>query len=157
MSNKIECLGSEEIIRRYLDLHRDFPKIITLCGSRRFKEAYEKANKELTLAGNIVISVGMLGHQEGLDMDGPVKKGLDELHLRKIDLADEVFVVNPIVIVCGRCNKPTRLFTELSQETECCRSNKWSKKSYIGESTKKEIEYARSKGKIIRFLEEIQG
>ena len=37
-------------------------KVITLCGSTRFKEDYIRVQKELTLAGNIVISVGLSGH-----------------------------------------------------------------------------------------------
>jgi hypothetical protein len=71
------------------------PTIVCLCGSTRFKQAFEQANRRLTLEGKIVLSVGMFGHDEGLDMDGPAKASLDELHLRKIDLADEVLVLNP--------------------------------------------------------------
>ena len=37
-------------------------RVITLCGSTRFKEDFERVNKELTLAGHIVISVGCFGH-----------------------------------------------------------------------------------------------
>lgn len=70
------------------------PRIVCLCGSTRFGEAYRRAMRDETLAGKIVLSVGLLGHQEGLDMDGPIKAMLDELHLRKIDLADEVLVLN---------------------------------------------------------------
>ncbi len=69
----------------------------------------------------IVLSVGLLGHAEGIDMDGPVKKMLDELHLRKIDLADEVLVLN--------------------------------RDGYVGDSTRREIAYARSLGKTLRWLE----
>lgn len=65
-------------------------KIITLCGSTRFKEEYIKVQRDLTLQGNIVISVGLFGH----DMSGETKKMLDELHLRKIDISDEIFVIN---------------------------------------------------------------
>ena len=36
--------------------------VITLCGSTRFKEQFLEAQKRLTLAGNIVISVGLFGH-----------------------------------------------------------------------------------------------
>ncbi|MDD7456216.1 MAG: hypothetical protein PUK70_08250 [Bacteroidales bacterium] len=36
--------------------------VITLCGSTRFKELFQEAQKHLTLEGNIVISVGLLGH-----------------------------------------------------------------------------------------------
>lgn len=71
-----------------------FPTIVTLCGSTRFKEAYAAAARAETLAGRIVLSVGLLGHDEGLDMRGPVKAMLDELHLRKIDVSDEVLVLN---------------------------------------------------------------
>jgi hypothetical protein len=70
------------------------PTIVCLCGSTRFREAYEKAQKEETLAGKIVLTVGLFGHAEALDMEGPTKKMLDELHLRKIDLADEILVLN---------------------------------------------------------------
>jgi hypothetical protein len=70
------------------------PKVVCLCGSTRFAEAYRDANRSETLAGRIVLSVGLLGHAEGIDMDGPVKAMLDDLHLRKIDLADEVLILN---------------------------------------------------------------
>jgi hypothetical protein len=72
----------------------DKPTVVCLCGSTRFLEAYQQANKSETLAGRIVLSVGMFGHHEGLDMDGPVKAMLDRLHLAKIDLADEILVLN---------------------------------------------------------------
>ncbi len=97
--------------------------VITLCGSTKFKEEFLQAQKELTLQGNIVISVGLFGHsgdnevwQEG------TKEMLDDMHKRKIDMANEIFVIN--------------------------------KDGYMGESTKSEIAYAKSVGKIIRYLEE---
>lgn len=70
-------------------------KIITLCGSTRFKEQYLEAQKRLTLEGNIVISVGLFGHSGDDEVwtDG-TKAMLDDMHKRKIDLADEIFVVN---------------------------------------------------------------
>ena len=37
-------------------------KVITLCGSTRFKEQFFEVQKRLTLEGNIVISVGLFGH-----------------------------------------------------------------------------------------------
>ena len=70
-------------------------KIITLCGSTRFKEQYMAAQKRLTLEGDIVISVGMFGHSGDAEVWKPgVKEMLDDMHLRKIDLADEIFVIN---------------------------------------------------------------
>ena len=104
-------------------------KVVTLCGSTRFKDEFMKAQKELTLQGNIVISVGLFGHSgdsevwESMD-EGTLtrtKEMLDDMHKRKIDMSDEIFVIN----VGG----------------------------YIGESTRSEIEYAKEHGKVVRYLE----
>ena len=104
-------------------------KVITLCGSTRFKDAFMEAQKRLTLDGNIVISVGLFGHSgdsevwENMD-EGTLtatKTMLDDMHKRKIDMADEIFVIN----VGG----------------------------YIGESTRSEIEYAKAQGKQVNYLE----
>lgn len=104
-------------------------KVITLCGSTRFKDEFMKAQKDLTLKGNIVISVGLFGHSgdwevwENMD-EGTItktKEMLDDMHKRKIDMADEIFVIN----VGG----------------------------YIGDSTKSEIEYAIKNGKKVNYLE----
>lgn len=105
-------------------------RVITLCGSTRFKDAFLDAQKKLTLEGNIVISVGLFGHSgdsevwENMD-EGTLtktKEMLDDMHKRKIDMAGEIFVIN----VGG----------------------------YIGSSTKSEIEYAIATGKAVRYLEE---
>lgn len=97
-------------------------KVITLCGSTRFKEQFIEIQKNLTLEGNIVISVGAFGHCGDNEVWTDGKKAmLDRMHLAKIDLADEIFVIN-----VG---------------------------NYIGDSTRKEIEYAKSKDKRVRFLE----
>ena len=70
-------------------------KVITLCGSTKFKEQYLEAQKRLTLEGNIVISVGLFGHSGDDEVwtEG-TKAMLDDMHLRKIDMADEIFVIN---------------------------------------------------------------
>ena len=70
-------------------------KVITLCGSTRFKDAFLEAQKRLTLAGNIVISVGLFGHagDDEVWTEG-VKEMLDDMHKRKIDMADAIYVIN---------------------------------------------------------------
>ena len=70
-------------------------KVITLCGSTRFKDAFMEAQKRLTLDGNIVISVGLFGHSGDDEVwtEG-IKEMLDDMHKRKIDMADEIFVIN---------------------------------------------------------------
>ena len=76
--------------------------VITLCGSTRFKDQFMEAQKRLTLEGNIVISVGLFGHSgdqevwENMD-EGTLtktKEMLDDMHKRKIDMADAIYVIN---------------------------------------------------------------
>jgi len=70
-------------------------KVITLCGSTRFKDAFMEAQKRLTLEGNIVISVGLFGHSGDEEVWTPgTKEMLDDMHRAKIDMADEILVIN---------------------------------------------------------------
>ena len=69
--------------------------VITLCGSTRFKDAFMAVQKKLTLEGNIVISVGLFGHSGDDEVwtEG-TKEMLDNMHKRKIDMADASYVIN---------------------------------------------------------------
>ena len=69
--------------------------IITLCGSTKFKDAFIEKQKELTLKGYIVISVGLFGHSGDKEawVEG-IKEMLGDMHKRKIDMADEILVIN---------------------------------------------------------------
>jgi len=99
-------------------------KVITLCGSTRFKDEFLKVQKQLTLEGNIVISVGFFEHvdNEFENVITPeIKAMFDDIHKRKIDISDEIYVIN--------------------------------KNGYIGESTKGEIEYTIKTGKRVNYLE----
>lgn len=89
-------------------------------------DAFFDAGWKETLAGKIVLSVGVCKHAEdhgGEALGEDVAAMLDELHKRKIDLADEVLILN----VGG----------------------------YIGKSTRSELDYAIAHGKTIRYLEPI--
>lgn len=70
------------------------PSVVCLCGSTRFKAAFEEANRRETLAGRVVLSVGVFGHCEAEPLMPEVKAELDALHLKKIDLAEEILVIN---------------------------------------------------------------
>lgn len=73
----------------------DRPVIVCLCGSTRFSEAFHDANLRETLAGKIVLSIGCdFKSDDALGLTEADKERLDELHLRKIDLADEVLILN---------------------------------------------------------------
>ena len=89
-------------------------KVITLCGSTRFKDAFMEAQKQLTLEGNIVISVGLFGHSGDDEVwtEG-IKEMLDDMHKRKIDMADEIFVIN----VGGYIGASTRSEIEYAKAT----------------------------------------
>lgn len=70
-------------------------KVITLCGSTKFKDDFEKELKRLTLEGNIVLTVALWGHSGDSEvLNNEVKSMLDDMHKRKIDMADEIFVIN---------------------------------------------------------------
>lgn len=94
----------------------DRPEVVCICGSMRFAEEMRAVSRSLTLAGVIVLMPG--------EVDAPItdeqKAALGELHLRKIDLADRVVVVN--------------------------------RGDYFGESTMREIDYARVAGKPVTFV-----
>ena len=98
-------------------------KIITLCGSIKFKDEFMKVQEKLTLEGDIVLTPNFFNNIKKEDIDEKTQEMLDEMHKQKIDISDEIYVIN----VSG----------------------------YIGESTKSEIEYAKSKGKKISYLENI--
>ena len=70
---------------------RERPEIVCICGSMRFVDEMRAANRDLTLAGVIVLAPGEPGEAITVDQ----KAALDALHLRKIELADRVLVVNP--------------------------------------------------------------
>ena len=73
----------------------DKHKVIVLCGSTKFKNEFEMINKELTLRGHIVISVGCFEYHGNNDsINTNTKRMLDKLHKRKIDLASAIMVVN---------------------------------------------------------------
>lgn len=105
------------------------PPIVALCGSTRYWDEMTEANLYETAAGRIVLAPGCNMKQPHPLWDDQaradrLKQQLDELHRRKIDLADEVLVVNP--------------------------------DGYIGDSTRSEIEYARSLPKPIRYTHPVR-
>lgn len=96
-------------------------KVITLCGSTRFKEHFQKVEENLTLKGIIVISLGFFANED-YKITYEQELLFDEMQKRKIEMADEVMVID----VDG----------------------------YIGPSTRKEIEFAKSRGKKIKYYTE---
>ena len=101
------------------------PQVVCLCGSTRFVEQLRAVNRDLTLAGAIVLAPAELEHADGPAGDQQLsdeeRAALGALHLAKIDLADRVVVVNP--------------------------------GGYVGESTRREIRYAHDAGKPVEYTD----
>jgi len=100
------------------------PLTVCICGSTKFKHEFEQANKDFTLKGYIVLTVGFFGHCDEDVMTDETKSALDKLHLKKIGQSDLIYIVN--------------------------------KDGYVGESTRKEIEYAQRLGRNIGYMEEVK-
>ena len=93
--------------------------VITLCGSLRFREEFERLDAELSLAGHVVLTPTLLAPSRELSAEERARLG--RIHLQRIAMSDEVLVVN-----VG---------------------------DHVGESTRREIEYARSRGVAVSYLE----
>ena len=95
-------------------------RIVTLCGSTRFGRAFEEAELSLTLLGCVVLTIGcnlksdaeLFAHLPTEKVE-QIKRGLDVLHLEKIDLSDEIFVLN----VQGYIGESTRAEIEYAERT----------------------------------------
>ena len=100
-------------------------KVVTLCGSTKFEAEFAEVNQRLTMDGCVVISLGMFTLPDPPDHDwtadsSDLKARLGRVHLQKIRMSDEVYIVDP--------------------------------GGYVGESTRREIAYAQSLGKPVRYL-----
>ena len=107
-----------------MSINKNKYNIITLCGSIKFKDEFMKVQEKLILDGNIVLTPNFFNNIKKEEIDLETKRMLDEMHKQKIDMSDEIYVIN-----FG---------------------------GYIGESTKTEIEYAKTKGKKVSYLESIK-
>lgn len=126
-SDEFEKYSAPQVLKRRILCDR---KIITLCGSSKFKTEFERVQKQLSYGNNcIVLSLDFFTKSENLFYDNKETKELAEsklreTHLAKISISDEIYVIN--------------------------------KDGYIGESTSKEIEYAQSLGIPVKYLEPLE-
>lgn len=97
-------------------------EVIVMTGSTRFKEEFDREEARLTLAGNVVLSLGVFSKYFGLELTKEQKDQLFLVHIEKILMADHLYVIN--------------------------------KDGYIGDSTRKEIEFAKNLGLKISYMEE---
>lgn len=127
-----EFVIKEMLPEAQMNVNRDKPPIVCLCGSTRFMEEFIEYQTLFTLRGYIVLTVAVCKHEEaknnsghgGEEISQEIADMLDKLHLHKIDIADHIYVIN--------------------------------KGGYIGESTRKEIRYAEHLRKPVQYLEELK-
>jgi hypothetical protein len=122
----VACLEEHE--RRAVQGPGDRPTVTTLCGSTRFPDAFALAMMHLTLKGHVVLTVGMCAHADTpvgskfLAHDGdestPEKQRLDELHFRKIEMSDGIYVVNPGDYVGSSTMREVKYALELGKTVE---------------------------------------
>lgn len=96
-------------------------KVITICGSLRFKDDMMRIALDLELEGNCILTPLYPVKDNKDDFTDEEMKILDQMHKCRIDMSDAIYVVN--------------------------------KGGYIGESCKREIEYAKKTNKEILYLE----
>ncbi len=88
LSFEITIKGSEslKLVNKY--------NIITLCGSIKFKNEFLKAQEKLTLNGNIVFTPNFFNNIKKEEINEKTKQMLDKMHKQKIDISDEIYVIN---------------------------------------------------------------
>ena len=87
-------------------------KIITLCGSIKFKDVFMRVQEKLTLDGNIVLTPNFFNGIKKEEIDKRMKKMLDEMHKQKIDMSDEIYVIN----IGGYIGESTKSEIEYAKE-----------------------------------------
>lgn len=111
--------------------HKQPRTIVCLCGSTRFSAAYQQANLQETIAGKIVLTIGCDLRSDHEIFGELAKEELLRLKEELDDLhLDKIALAHEVLIL--------------------------NVDGYIGESTARELEYARAMGKKIRFWEEEQ-
>jgi len=102
-------------------------RIVCLCGSVRFKKEFDETNWAFTLSGDIVLQPGCWDHDSFHEDNAYMKQY--KIDLDKLHKA-KIDLADMVYII--------------------------NKDGYIGESTRSEIEYAKSKGKWIEYMEPLE-
>lgn len=106
------------------------PEVVCLCGSTRFYNEFQEANYNLTMQGKIVLSVGFFHHQ------------CKEVHGEGVGCSEEQKVL---------LDELHKRKIDLAGSILVLNVG-----GYIGESTRSEIEYAKTHGKRVEYLEPIE-
>lgn len=121
-------------------------KVITLCGSTKFRDEFLEANRRLTLEGNIILMPGVFGYAAN-ENDDKTKQMLIDVHQKRIDMSDEIFVIN----VGGYIGNDTQTEIKYAKQTgkivkymvpmEGDKANMRNVDKYINEESEKEVEF----------------
>lgn len=130
----------------------DRPKVVALIGSSRFKARFHEEGFRLEKQGVVAIMMACFQHADGLTMN---PEEFDRVHgtdAARIDMADEVLVLNVHQPWCPRCGTFCRYGRKGQRFTSLCCDVDVEQRGYVGDSTRLEIAYARERGKLVRFL-----
>ena len=132
-----------------------------LIGSSRFKAEFHRLGERLEKEGVLVLMMAFFAHADERPVTPEEREVLRIVDRRRLDMATEVWVVNPRVRCCPSCGKPTVLITDDWSYCRECRSGArpdlMPVRPYVGEDTKLEIEYAFSKGLPLQYLYPTEG
>lgn len=140
-------------------------RIVCLVGSSRFKDRFHEVGERLEKSGALALMMSFFQHADGVPVSDAERAVLERVDRRRIDLADEVLVLDCPWGRCRLCKAPIEAsgggewytcecIPEQHRAPPWLRQANYEEAPYVGESTRKEIEYARSVGKPVRFLSE---
>ncbi|WP_349408533.1 DUF4406 domain-containing protein [Pseudalkalibacillus sp. SCS-8] len=102
-------------------------RVITLCGSTKFKKQFRETEASLTLQGHVVISLGFFEQSEGIQITEEQEQLFKKIHFKKIDMADEIFVIDvdgyigsstsKEIEYANKTNKPIRYYSKVNLES----------------------------------------
>lgn len=143
------------------------PRIVCLIGSSRFREEFVREAYRLETTGHLVLCMAFFQHSDGLEVSEEQREVLEQVDRFRIDLADEVLVIDRPMPRCPNCKtwclvKRIHVGTMVEHRCECYRGWPCWKAipreyaPYVGPSTAKEIDYAVSRGKPVQFLSRLR-
>jgi len=150
--------SAADLSRRMWQREQSRPRIVVLCGSTKFYQEFQRANYEETMAGHVVLSVGFYmhssqaAHGETFGCTPEQEEALDALHLKKIEMADEVLVLNVLQHWCPNCKEFCEVVGVTHAPRSRCCGREPEERGYVGKSTRNEILYAQLIRKPIRSL-----
>jgi hypothetical protein len=138
----------------------DFPRVVCLVGSSRFKAKFHEVGAKLEKAGTLVLMMSFFQHADPVEVTPADREALRKVDRARIDLADEVWVIDGLVGRCWGCRNvlPSDSLPAATVNgvfaSPCCGAE-ITYQNYVGADTKEEIAYAESVGTPVLYLSQM--